>query len=57
MHELMQVKPEEDEYMERFINGEYRTELLFSDGAIVERLQDHPMAIWKCRNNAENRKR
>lgn len=53
MHELMQVRPEEDEYMERFISGEYRPELLFSDATIVERLQDHPMAIWKCRNNTE----
>lgn len=51
LHDLMQVRPEEDEYMERFILGEYRPELLFSDSEIIERLEEHPMAIWKCKNN------
>lgn len=26
-----------------------RLELLFDDPLICERLEDHPMALWKCR--------
>lgn len=47
--ELMQLTEQEDEYMDRFIKKEYVPELLFEDTAIVERLKEHPMAIWKCR--------
>lgn len=46
--ELMQLTDCEQEYMDRFIAKEYRPELLFDDEAIVERLKEHPMAIWKC---------
>lgn len=48
---LMDLLPEEAEYMDRFIQGEYRPELLFPDGAIQNRLETHPMAIWKCKMN------
>jgi hypothetical protein len=47
--ELMQLTEKEHEYMERFIAKEYVPELLFDDEAIVERIKDHPMAIWKCK--------
>lgn len=33
--------------MEMFSLGIYKPELLFSDPAIIERISDHPMAIWK----------
>lgn len=46
---LMTVTPLEDEYMEKFINGEYCPELLFSDKAILDRIKNHPMALWKCK--------
>jgi predicted nucleotidyltransferase component of viral defense system len=46
--ELMQLTEREHEYMERFIRNEYVPELLFDDEAIVERIKEHPMAIWKC---------
>jgi hypothetical protein len=45
---LMQLTESEQEYICRFIKKEYRPELLFEDTAIVERLREHPMALWKC---------
>ena len=46
---LMKLTAQEIEYMERFIVKEYKPELLFEDVEIVERIQNHPMALWKCK--------
>ncbi len=46
--ELMQLTENEHEYMDRFIAKEYVPELLFDNEAIVERIKEHLMAIWKC---------
>jgi predicted nucleotidyltransferase component of viral defense system len=46
--ELMQLTEREHEYMNQFIAKEYVPELLFDDEEIVERIKEHPMAIWKC---------
>lgn len=46
--ELMQLTESEQEYMDSFIAKEYVPELLFDDKEIVERIKEHPMAIWKC---------
>ena len=46
--ELMRLTEREQEYMERFIAKEYVPELLFDDEEIVERIKEHPMALWKC---------
>lgn len=46
--DLMQLTEREQEYMDRFIAKEYVPELLFDDKEIVERIKEHPMAIWKC---------
>ena len=46
--ELMQLTEREQEYMDRFIAKEYVPELLFDDEEIVERIKEHPMALWKC---------
>ena len=46
---LMKLTEAEIEYMERFIEKEYKPELLFEDAEIIERLRDHPMALWKCK--------
>lgn len=48
--ELMKLTEKEEEYMDRFVHKEYVPELLFEDEAIVERIRNHPMAIWKCHN-------
>ena len=46
---LMKPTAQEMEYMERFITKEYKPELLFEDAEIVERIRNHPMALWKCK--------
>ncbi|MDQ2085645.1 nucleotidyl transferase AbiEii/AbiGii toxin family protein [Herbivorax sp. ANBcel31] len=47
--DLMVLKKEEKEFLDRFENGEYLPELLFDDKKILERIKNHPMAIWKTR--------
>lgn len=47
---LMNPTDAENDYMARFIAKEYKTELLFDDEEIVERLRNHPMALWKCKS-------
>ena len=47
--ELMQLTEKENEYLDRFIDKEYAPELLFNDERMLERIKDHPMAIWKCK--------
>ena len=46
---LMKPTEAEMDYMERFIAKEYKPELLFEDAGIIERLRNHPMALWKCK--------
>ena len=46
--EMLQLTKSEQEYMDRFIAKEYVPEFLFDDKEIVERIKNHPMAIWKC---------
>lgn len=44
---ILCLLPEEKEYMETFGNLCYKPELLFRDHAILTRIADHPMALWK----------
>lgn len=46
---LMKLTEAEMDYMESYIAKEYKPELLFEDAEIVERLRNHPMALWKCK--------
>ena len=46
---MMKPTDAEAEYMMKFTAKEYKPELLFDDAAILERIKDHPMALWKCR--------
>lgn len=46
---LMKPTEAEMDYKERFIAKEYKPELLFEDTEIVERIRNHPMALWKCK--------
>lgn len=46
--DLLQPTEREQEYMDHFIEKEYVPELLFDNKDIVERIKEHPMAIWKC---------
>ena len=47
--DLMVLTEDEKEFLERFENGEYIPELLFEDERILERIKNHPMALWKLR--------
>lgn len=50
LRDLMMLTPREREFVTRFADGDYRPELLFDNAAIVERIRDHPMALWRTRN-------
>jgi predicted nucleotidyltransferase component of viral defense system len=47
--DLMVLKTEEKEFLNRFENGEYIPELLFEEQEILDRINEHPMAVWKTR--------
>jgi hypothetical protein len=46
---LLILTENEKLFVERFNQKEYCPELLFDDKDILERIKDHPMAIWKTR--------
>jgi hypothetical protein len=46
---LMVLTMEEKEFLDKFENGEYIPELLFEDKEILDRIKNHPMALWKIR--------
>lgn len=50
LKELMVLSDNEKLFIERFNTNEYKPELLFEDPGIVERIRNHPMAIWKTKN-------
>lgn len=47
--DLMVLNTKEKEYIDRFEEKKYMPELLFEDAEIVERVKNHPMALWKCK--------
>jgi len=47
--ELMVLTKEEKEFLDSFESGEYIPELLFEDKKILDRIKNHPMALWKTR--------
>ena len=47
--DLMVLTKDEEAFLDKFENGEYAPELLFQDKDILDRIKDHPMAIWKTR--------
>ncbi len=46
---LMVLTKEEKEFLSRFEGGEYIPEFLFEEKEILDRIKNHPMAIWKTR--------
>ncbi|GHT52856.1 hypothetical protein AGMMS49982_14220 [Bacteroidia bacterium] len=44
---LMIFTDKEKLFIENFNKGMYQPELLFEDAAIIERIKEHPMAVWK----------
>jgi predicted nucleotidyltransferase component of viral defense system len=47
--DLMVLTKKEKNFLNYFENGEYIPELLFEDDKIIERIMNHPMALWKIR--------
>ena len=45
--ELLVLEETEQQYLNAFRNNEYKPELLFNDTDALERIRNHPMAIWK----------
>jgi predicted nucleotidyltransferase component of viral defense system len=46
---LMILTTDQQTFLEQFDRGEYLPELLFEDPIILERIKNHPMALWKTR--------
>ena len=42
------------DFLRRFKNGYYRPELLFDDIETVNRIENHPMALWKTAKNRDH---
>ena len=47
--ELMKPTDHETMFIKNFYRGIYRPDLLFDDDDIIERIKEHPMAVWKMR--------
>ena len=47
---LLVLTPQEKEFLNCFKEKQYRPELLFDDTAIIERIKNHPMVLWKMMN-------
>jgi len=45
---LLKLEDNEQEFLDAFRNKTYQPELLFESTEIVERIRNHPMALWKC---------
>ncbi len=45
---LMMLSDNEKLFVEKFNKNKYHPELLFDELEIVDRIKNHPMAIWKC---------
>ena len=46
---LMALTDNEKLFIENFNRDVYQPELLFDDNAIIERIKEHPMAVWKTK--------
>lgn len=45
--ELLVIEKNERQYLDAFRANEYKPKLLFEEPDILERIQNHPMALWK----------
>lgn len=50
INDLMILNESETEFVELFDKGIYNPEMLFEDKKIIDKIKEHPMAIWKCGN-------
>lgn len=47
--DLMILSDQEKKYINFFEQKIYKPDLLFEDADILERIKNHPMALWKCK--------
>lgn len=47
---LMKLNESEIKFINEFENSNYHPELLFDDNEIINRIKNHPMALWKISN-------
>lgn len=48
LNDLLKLENSEKEFLIAFRDKTYQPNLLFESQEIVERIQNHPMALWKC---------
>lgn len=53
LNKLINLESGEQEFLHRFKSKEYLPELLFDDTAIIDRIKNHPMALWKIRDKSQ----
>lgn len=46
--ELLQFSENEKSFIEEFNKRNYQPQLLFENDEIIQRIANHPMALWKC---------
>lgn len=49
LKDLFQLLENERTFLDAFARKSYHPEYLFDNKAIVDRVQNHPVALWKCR--------
>ena len=55
LSEHMTLTEKEIAFLKHFTAGRYEPELLFEDGEIIKRIENHPMALWRLRYIREGR--
>lgn len=54
LSDLLRFTPDELQFLKDFANNRYAPSLLFDDPAIINRIQTHPMILWKLRDKEFN---
>ena len=52
--DLLVLSEKEMQYLRDFSKGKYKPELLFEDPEILDRIKEHPMALWKVKQIRED---
>ena len=53
--DVLVPEPDELAFWAAFRQKQYQPELLFRDEAVLARISQHPMALWKCSEKQRNR--
>ena len=57
LEETLYISEKELEFLQKFKHGYYRPELLFDNEEILDRIAEHPMALWKTAKNRDRGER